>query len=217
MKYVLGLIAGLIAGSALAIAMLYFNPLTQGSAEPTAAPDWALQFGLAPAATWIVTHNEERSLPLVPAEVPLLWENGIKGSLLTSLPLHDASGRLAAFATRISVPSAGTEFLRAGLLVDDFWLISFPGEGTVFMHAVNNEWPLVRDTFVRVDLLRRDWQGPGAYAPTVGPGAEGASVTGLSGTLAGRTGHGRERRALDNYTGSLAALSGELSLDLEGQ
>jgi hypothetical protein len=217
MKYVLGLIAGLVAGAALAVAALYFNPLTQASAEPTGSPDWSLQFGLAPAATWIVTHDESQSLPVVPAEVPLLWESGIKGSLLTSLPLHDASGRLAAFGTRITVPSAATEFLRAGLLVDDYWLISFPGQGTVFVHAVNNEWPLVRDTLVRVDLLNRDWQGPGAYAPTVGPGADGANVTGLSGTLAGRAGHGRERRALDNYTGSLAALSGQLSLDLEGQ
>ena len=67
-----------------------------------------------------------------------------------------------------------------------------------------------------VDLLNRDWKGPGAYAPTVGPGEDGASVTGLSGNFAGRTGHGRERRAIDNYTGSLAALSGELQLDLEG-
>jgi hypothetical protein len=84
------------------------------------------------------------------------------------------------------------------------------------MHAVNNEWPLVRDTLVRVDLLKRDWKGPGSYAPTVGPGEDGAKVTGLSGSLAGRTGHGRERSALDNYSGSLAALSGELHLDLEG-
>lgn len=217
MKYVLSLLAGLIAGMALAIAALYFNPLTQRSVEPTGAPDWSLQFGLAPAATWIATHNEQRGLPIVPAEVPKLWESGIKGILLTALPLHDASGHLAAFGTRITVPSDSTEFLSAGLLVDDYWLISMPGQGTLFMHAVNNEWPLVRDTFVRVDLLRRDWRGPGAYAPTVGPGKDGASVMGLSGSLAGRTGHGRERGALDNYTGSLAALSGELQLDLEGQ
>ena len=84
------------------------------------------------------------------------------------------------------------------------------------MHAVNNEWPLVRDTLVRVDLLRREWRGSEAYAPTVGPGADGANVVGLSGGLAGRTGHGRERLALDDYTGSLAALSGEIHLDLEG-
>jgi len=216
MKYVLALILGLIAGAAVAIAALYFNPLTQGSAEPAGSPDWSLQFGLAPAATWIATHDEKLGLPAVPADVPLLWENGIKGSLLTALPLHDASGRLAAFGTRITVPSAATEFLHSGLLVDDYWLISIPGQGTLFMHAVNNQWPLVRDTLVRVDLLRRDWHGPGSYAPTVGPGADGASITGLSGNLAGRTGHGRERSALDNYTGSFAALSGELNLDLEG-
>ncbi len=216
MKYILALLAGLITGAAVAIAALYFNPLTQRSAEPMGAPDWSLQFGLAPAATWIATHDEKLGLPVVPADVPLLYEGGIEGSLLTSLPLHDASGRLAAFGTRITVPSSATEFLQAGLLVDDYWLISIPGQGTLFMHAVNNEWPLVRDTLVRVDLLNRDWKGPGEYAPTVGPDEDGARVTGLNGSFAGRTGHGRERSAIDNYTGSLAALSGELLLDLEG-
>ena len=215
MKYVLALLAGLIAGAVAAIAALYFNPLTQRSAEPGGSPDWSLQFGLAPAATWIATHDEKLSLPVVPSEAPLLWEPGIKGSLLTALPLHDASGRLAAFGTRVTVPSAATEFLRAGLLVDDYWLISIPGQGTLFMHAVSNEWPLLRDTMVRVDLLRRDWKGPGAYAPTVGPGAEGASIMGLSGAFAGSRGQGRERLALDNYSGSLSTLTGELHLDLE--
>jgi hypothetical protein len=217
MKYVLSLLVGIVAGAALAIAALYFNPLTQGDAEPEGTPDWTFDFAITPAATWIATHDERLDLPVVPADVPLLWEDGIKGSLLTALPLHDASGRFAAFGSRITVPSAATEFLSAGLLVDDYWLISIPGQGSVFVHAVNNDWPLVRDTLVRVDLLRRDWQGPGNYAPTVGPGDAGASVTGLSGSLAGRTGHGRERLTLAHYNGSLSALSGEIVLDLEGQ
>jgi len=217
MKYVLSLLAGLLAGSALAVAALYFNPLTRQSVEPAGFPDLAFKFGMAPAATWIATHEEKSKLPVVPAGVPLLWESGIEGSLLTALPLHDASGHFAALGTRIAVPSAATEFLRAGLLVDEYWLISIPGQGTLFMHAVNNEWPLVRDTVVRVDLLRRDFRGAAVYAPTVGPGAGGASVAGLSGSLAGRTGHGRARLALDNYSGSLVTLTGELHLDLAGQ
>jgi hypothetical protein len=216
MKYILSLIAGLVAGAALAVAALYFNPLTQRSAEPSGAPDWSLKFGLAPAAMWIATHDEKLDLPLAPADVPRLYEDGIEGMLLTALPLHDSSGRFAASASRITVPSSATEFLRSGLLVDDYWLISIPGQGTLFVHAVNNEWPLVRDTLVRVDLLRREWRGSEAYAPTVGPGADGANVVGLTGGLAGRTGHGRERLVLENYSGSLAALAGEIHLDLEG-
>ena len=216
MKYLLSLIAGLVVGAALAVVALYFNPLTQRTGETAAAPDWSLQYGLAPAATWLATHDERLGLPVAPSDVPLLWESGIKGSFLTALPLHDASGRFAASASRITVPSAATEFLRSGLLVDDYWLISIPGRGTLFVHAVNNDWPLLRDTLVRVDLLRRNWRGPGAWAPTVGPGAEGARVVGLSGSLAGRTGHGREQLALDNYTGSLSALTGKIQLDVEG-
>jgi hypothetical protein len=216
MKYLLSLVVGLIVGVAAAVALLYFNPLTQRGGEPAGTPDWSLDFALSPSATWLATHDERLGLPVVPPDAPLLWEGGIKGTVLAAMPLHDASGRFAAFASRIAVPSAATEFLHSGLLVDNFWLISIPGQGSMFMHAVNNEWPLLRDTLVRVDLLRREWHGPGDYAPTVGPGNDGAVVEGLSGSLAGRSGHGRERVALASYGGSLAALSGELILDLEG-
>jgi hypothetical protein len=215
MKYVLCLLFGLVVGAALAVTALFFNPLTRGDAEPKGAADWSLNYALAPAATWIATHDERLDLPRVPDDVPLLWESGIKGSLLAAMPLHDASGRFAAFGTRISVPSAATEFLRSGLLVDDFWLISFPGQGSIFVHALSNEWPLLRDTLVSVDWLGQNWQGPGAYAPTVGPGADGARLSGMSGSFAGKTGHGRERLGLDEYAGKLTALSGELVLDFD--
>jgi hypothetical protein len=217
MKYILSLLFGLVIGAALAVAVLYFNPLTQRGVEPSGDADWSFEFALTPSATWIATHDARLELPVVPADVPLLWEVGIKGSLVTAMPLQNAAGQLAALASRITVPSAATEFLRSGLLVDDFWLITVPGQGTLFMHSVNNDWPLLRDTLVRVDLLGRDWQGPGAYTPTVGPADEGARVAGLSGSFAGRAGHGRERLALHDYSGSLSALSGELLVSLNGQ
>jgi hypothetical protein len=216
MKYVLGLLLGLVAGVAVAVAAIYFNPLTRGAGEAPAGADRSFDYTLAPADTWIATHDQRLDLPVTPADAPLLWETGIKGTLLTALPLRDASGSLAAFGSRIVVPSGATEFLRAGLLVDDFWLISIPGQGSIFVHAVNNQWPLLRDTLVRVDWLRRSWQGPGEYGPTIGPGNDGASLSGLSGSFAGRTGHARERVALPAYAGRFDALSGELLLDLDG-
>ena len=214
MRYALGLLAGLVAGVGVAFAILYFNPLTRGQSVPASDSNWVLDYKLSAADTWLSTHDDRLEIPLVPGNVPLLWESGIKGSLLAAMPLHGPAGGRAAVASRISVPSADTEFLRAGLLVADYWLISVPGEGTVFVHAVNNRWPLLRDTVVRVDWLQRDWTGPQNYGPTRGPDAGGANVRGMTGQFAGARGHGRERVSLEAYDGSLAQLSGQLMLEL---
>lgn len=214
MKYVLSLILGLLAGTVTAAALIYFNPLTRGDNAAPDNPGWVLGYSLAAADTWLSTHNERIDLPLVPRDISLLWESGIKGSLLAAMPLRGTAGSANAAATRISVPSARTEFLRAGLLVEDYWLISVPGEGSVLVHSLNNQWPLLRDTVVRVDWLQRDFAGPGEYGPTQGPAATGAEVVGLSGDFAGARGRGRERVTLDRYDGSLTALSGQLLLDV---
>lgn len=214
MKYVASLILGLVAGVATAVAILYFNPLTRGQVTPAADSNWVLDYTLSAADTWLSTHDDRLEIPLIPGDVPLLWESGIKGSLLAAMPLRGPAGGMAAVASRISVPSADSELLRAGLLVADYWLISVPGEGSVFVHVVNNRWPLLRDTVVRVDWLQRDFSGPQNYGPTRGPDAFGANVLGMTGRYAGARGHGRERVSLDEYNGSLAQLSGQLLLEV---
>jgi hypothetical protein len=213
-KYALSLIFGLAAGAATAIVLLYFNPLTRSQQRSSSDADWALQYSLGAPDVWLSTHDARLDLPLVPKNVPQLWEAGIKGTFLAALPLVDAAGGVGAAGSRISVPSARTEPVRAGLFVDDYWLISVPGQGSVFVHAVNNQWPLLRDTVVRVDWLHREWKGPGEYRPTVGPEATGATVVGLTGRFANTRGRGREHLSLDTYDGSLARLSGQLMLDV---
>ena len=214
MKYVLSLIFGILLGVASALAMIYFNPLTLTQSDVRTDSDWVLEYSLSEAGTWLSTHDDRVALPVVPSDVPLLWEAGIKGSLLQSMPLRNSSGTIEAVGTRISVPSVDSEFVRAGLLVEDYWLISVPGEGSVFVHAVNNQWPLVRDTVVRVDWLQRSWAGPSEYAPTLGPGVAGARVVGLTGSYQGQTGGGNDTVRLDAYDGRLAEVSGRLALRL---
>jgi hypothetical protein len=214
MKYVLSLVIGLLAGVAAAAALIYFNPLTRSQHAPASDSAWVLGYSLAASDTWLSTHNDRFDLPLVPKDVSLLWESGIKGSLLAAMPLKAEGSSVSAAASRISVPSSRTEFLRAGLLVEDYWLISVPGEGSVLVHAVNNQWPLLRDTVVRVDWLQRDFAGPGEYGPTMGPNATGAELIGLTGAFAGARGRGRERVTLDRYDGNLARVSGQLLLDV---
>ena len=214
MKYVAGLIFGIALGVATALALIYFNPLTLTQSRIGTDSDWVLEYSLSEAGTWLSTHDDRVALPVVPSDVPLLWEKGIKGSLLQSMPLSDASGDFDAVGTRISVPSADSEFVRSGLLVEDYWLISVPGEGTVFVHALNNQWPLVRDTVVRVGWLQRSWAGPSEYAPTLGPESSGATVVGLNGRYQGRRGGGRDTFKVDAYDGSVAEVSGKLVIKL---
>jgi hypothetical protein len=210
MKYILSLLLGLILGAITAIAMIVFNPLTLSQSQPLSNADMAFDYSME--ASWVSTHSNRLNIPVVPKGSPLLFENGIRGSLLSSMPLNGETGRAPAAGTRISVPSSESGFLRSGLLVDDYWLISVPGAGTVFMHAVNNQWPLVRDTVVWVDLLKRKWNASGQYDPTRGPAAAGAQVVGMTGTFKDLRGVGQEHVSLDSYSGNLGALHGRLTI-----
>lgn len=212
MKYVVSLVVGLILGAAVALALLYFNPLTQYQSAPLNDPERTLDYKLAGADVWLSTHDDRPELPVVPRDVSLLYEDGIRGTWLSAFGINDDSLPGLAAATRISVPSAESEFFRSGLLVEDFWLISVPGSGSMFVHAMSNQWPLVRDTVVNVDWLGRAYSGPGAYDPTRGPAKGDAEVFGLTGAYDGVEGRAREHLSLESYNGKLAALSGQLRI-----
>jgi hypothetical protein len=212
MKYVVSLVFGLILGTGVALALLYFNPLTQHQSAPLSNPEQTLAYKLTGADVWLSTHDDRIELPVVPKGVSLLYEDGIRGTWLSALGLTDKSLPGLAAATRISVPSRESELLRSGLLVEDFWLISVPGTGSMFVHAMSNQWPLLRDTVVNVDWLGREFNGPAAYDPTRGPASGNAEVFGLTGAYGGSEGRAREHLSLESYDGGLAALSGQLAI-----
>jgi hypothetical protein len=99
-------------------------------------------------------------------------------------------------------------------VVEDYWLISVPQSGTLFVHAVNNQWPLLRDTVVRVGLLGREFGGPGSYDSTSGPDEGKAYVAGMTGRYRSSAGHAHERLSIQSYDGSLDAVSGQLLIAL---
>lgn len=212
MKYVLSLIFGLVLGVVTAAALILFNPLTLGQSKPPAGSDRVFGYSMAAKDSWLSTHGDRLEIPIVPAGAPLLFEEGIRGSWIASMPLSAKAGSLPAAGTRISVPSARSEFLKAGLLVDDYWLISVPESGTLLMRAENNFWPLLRDTVVWVDLLKQSFKGSGRYEPTIGPANAGAEVIGMTGEFTDFRGVGHDRLALDHYAGSLGAVTGQLMI-----
>ena len=214
MKYALSLTFGLLLGVAVALGLIYFNPLTQKQAESSRGAALELTYQFAGADSWLSTHSMDLKVPVMPTDVPLLWESGIKGMMLASMPLKGGNGSV--IGTKISAPSASTEFLRSGLLVDDYWLLSVPGAGTIFVHSINNQWPLLRDTIVTVDWLGRSFPASTEYLPTVGPSADGANVVGMTGVYRDSVGHARESISLETYRGDFTPLSGRLAIDLAG-
>jgi hypothetical protein len=132
--------------------------------------------------------------------------------------LNGTDDQPAAIASRLMAVSADTDLVLRGMLVNDYWLVTIPGEGTLFVHSDANAWPFVKETLLPVWYLDRPWQGPAEYWPTVGPGANGAGVTlGLGGTLRGegRAAERYEITGLDPVRRSALA-TGELHLKLPG-
>jgi hypothetical protein len=213
MKYVLSLVVGLLLGTISALALVYFNPLIRGHSDHSADDGWVLKYRLAADETWLSTHDERVGIPIVPKAAPLLWEDGIRGAWLAAMPLKGSSSDAAAMATRISLPSSETNFVHSGLVVEDYWLISVADAGTFLVHGFNNQWPLLRDTAVRVDLLGRDFAGPHTYDATRGPAEGRAEVTGMTGRYESAHGRAHERVSIDHYEGSLASASGQLIIE----
>lgn len=217
MKYVLAGLAGLIVGALAAAAVVYLNPLTANRAAPAeAAGSWQLAYSLPEPGVLTHTHGGWLPSPLAPPGVPELWEETIRSSALTSVRLLDTRDGSPAWATRISVPSTKTNLILNGLVVGDYWLVSKPGAGSLYLSAYTNLWPAVKDTYLRVDVLRRPWRGGAAYSPTLRT-AGSPALLGATGRFAGIEGEGLETFEIDGYDAAagLASVDGRLTLKLD--
>ena len=148
-----------------------------------------------------------------------LWEETIDRAAVLGLVLNDAQSRPAAIASRLMTTSTETDLLLNGVLLSDYWLVTIPGEGTLFVHASSNAWPFLKETLVPVWYLDRPFEGPAEYWPTVGPRADSsARVVGLTGSLRGSEGGAVERYEFDALDPGrrLALAKGELHFDLAG-
>ena len=217
MKYLIVAVLGLLVGAALAGVVLYFNPLSAATAEPSSAgrvlhymlPDDVLELALGDEARLFGQATDDDGL----------WEETIDRSAVLGLVLNDDSNQPVAVASRLMAVSPDTDLLLRGVLLSDHWLVTIPGEGTLFVRADSNTWPFLKDTLVPVWYLEQPWQGPAEYWPTVGPGADDTGlVVGVAGNFRGREGSAFERyelTALDRASGAALA-RGELHLDLPG-
>ena len=218
MRYLIVTVFGLALGAALAGVVLYFNPLpNHAAAESLAAgrvlryslPDHVLQFSLGEDARLLGQDTGEDSL----------WEEAIDRTAVLGLVLDDATGSPAAVASRLLATSSASDLLLDGLLLSDFWLVTIPGEGTLFVRAESNAWPFLKETLIPAWYLKRPWQGPAEYWPTVGPSRdETAVVVGVGGVFRGSEGSAVERYELSvlDPVQAVAVASGELHLNVPG-
>jgi hypothetical protein len=115
--------------------------------------------------------------------------------------------------------SADTDLLLRGVLVSDHWLVTVPGEGTLFVAADSNACPFLKETLLPVWYLARPWNGPAEYWPTVGPGADDSGrVVGVTGLYRGSEGSAVERYEVTTLDPArdVALAKGELHLNLPG-
>lgn len=199
MKYFWTLFAGFLVGVAFALTGLYFNPLTQRPGPLPANEDSVFTYASPLTSELVFAHGNLSRLPSYPSGVPDLWEGTINKSALSVVLLRGADGT-AAIASRVSYPSEDTELLRNGVLLTDDWVVSLPGQGSLFINSQSNWWPFLKEMLIPVWYFGRPWPGPSEYAPTVGP-AQGvwAFVNGATGRFAGLTGTAAERYSVQEF------------------
>jgi hypothetical protein len=215
MKYLLVAALGMLIGAAAAGAAIYYNPFTMTkSAQPDVA-DRALHYSL-PSEVLGFELGDEIVPPGTPKRDDSLWEETIARTAMLTLVLDDAHDNPTAIASRLLAVSPRTDFVLSGVRVNDYWLLTIPGEGTVFLRADTNVWPFLKDT-LPVWYLGRPWKGPAEYSPTAGPSEQGAAVViGATGRFVGLEGTAIEKyRLTDLDPGARsAAATGELDLRL---
>ena len=191
MKYLIALIVGLIAGVALLLAGLYFNPFaTRQSLSPLAVANErmvVLKYTLAPSELLLFTNDGESVRKPHPQKVQQLWEPAVRKSWVSVAEMSNARGEVVGIGIKFSSDSEKTRPLRAQALVDSIWHIYLPASGTVLVQQVENYWPLLHDIVIPARWSSSDsWRGTWHGNITAGQGALGtARVTGQTGTFAG--------------------------------
>ena len=219
MKYLFVALLGLLIGAGLAGTALYYNPFTAHTGAAPVVGDRVLRYAL-PDQVLAAAVGEDAMLGGRSNTVGGLWEETIDRTAVLGLVLKDESGQPVAIASRLMAGSPSTDLLLTGVVLSDYWLVTLPGQGTLFVRSDSNVWPFLKETLLPVWLFDRPWRGPAEYRPTVGPNAGAtASVLGVTGVFEGKSGSAVERydvTAFSSAQGSTAAV-GELFLHLPEQ
>lgn len=214
MKYIVSLVAGLLAGIALSVAGFYYNPFVgRTKLSPLAVTDTnnsSLSYSTVVGDLILFTNDGESISRPKPLKVAELWEPAISDSRLLVTGLIDSRGMPAGIGIKISTPSERTKLFKSRILVDSVWHIYLPGRGTIGIYQQEDYWSYLRDIVIPAWRSSSDsWRGTWARTMTVGPGALGtARVSGLSGEF-----DGMESEAVESLSArAYSVLQGPVSM-----
>ena len=209
MKYLLSGVLGALCGLVVALGLLYVNPLLGPGRGAAAEPAWTLRYTLPLPDPALYADGGLLGLSPRPAADAELWEATIRR---TAVGLYALQGADAVVASRISLPHRASDFALDGPLLTDYWLLTVPGRGTVFLRQDSNVWPFLRDVWFPARLLQRPWQGPARVLhPTVRDASE-LGVVGVDGAFAGRRGVSSARYEIASLVPGAERVHGELQI-----
>ena len=222
MKYIISLLAGIIAGVLLFVIGLAYNPFVNSSTlSPLATTDartLTYTFSAVPTDSVVFTNDGESRTPTYPEKVQQLWEAPISQTTAMATVLNDSRNQAAGFGIKFSSVSEQTRLFEGKALVDSVWFVYLPGRGTLFIEQTENYWAYLRDIVLPAYRSSSGtWKGIWTGVITAGPGELSmARVIGGSGEFEGMTMHGVESLSVRTWrdTSGLLAAEGQLTIEL---
>jgi hypothetical protein len=206
------IVAGLILGGMLGLAIVTLNPLSLMATPP--APG-------TPALALSYTPAEFRGFELTPLALLGIAGIGAGGAGFTDpaiqyvsisiAPVTSDANAAVGLAVRMSSAARRNSIARARLGVMTNMNIAWPDQGSLFLAGSENFWAIARDCLWSFLRGHGFIPAPESYALLQVPGAgTGQAVTGARGALAGA--HGAYSESFEPAPGSPNALAGKRRL-----
>ena len=221
MKFVVALVLGALAGAALFIAGLIYNPFIADRAlSPLAvsrAELIALNFSAVPSDAILFTNDGNSLQTPHPEKVLQLWEAPIRETSAMATVMRDARGQTAGIGVKFSSLSERTRLLQGDALVDSVWYLYLPGRGSLFLQQSENYWTFLREvSWPAYRNSANNWKGNWIGDLSAGPGVLGtALVTGGSGLFRGLEMEGVESLSARAYSADQGPIAAEGRLLIE--
>jgi hypothetical protein len=223
-KYVAGLLLGILLGALAAATLLYFNPLAaRNPLSPLSVSNnkmLSLSYSAVPTDSIVYTNNGESRVRPHPEKVRELWEAPIRHSEVLVTVIKDSRDDPAGIGIKFSSDSERTRVINGEALVDSTWHIHLVERGSLFVEQTENYWNFLRKIVLPAYLSAANhWKGTWNGNMTVGPGALGtAAVSGGTGEFSGLESEAVEAVQARAYSLSQGpvAMDGRLTIDITG-